>query len=281
MKHRMGILGRSSPRSSSPAKRVLVWGLLLLLLAGAWLLHGRHFRPAAAGIIPAETPAAARLESPSAPVVAPVAPLPVRPAAVSRRESLPSPSPTPPAPIASTEPLRQIIAESADRLEIQNAVWQLANRLELSDADAEVLIRKLEVLTTDPADADLARTVIWALSLRPDRLPVERVAAFAISHPDPRVRRTAVRTLGASSSPWAVAALTRLARQDADAAVRREAVLHLALRVPPEELALQADQALAAEPDGTLRQSWLHALQLGEGGATAADQADEQGGSWL
>lgn len=206
-------------------------------------------------------------------------PPPARSAAVSRREDRPSPAP--PAPIASTEPLRQTIAESADRLEIQEAVWQLANRLELSDPDAEVLIRKLEVLTTDPADADLARTVIWALSLRPDRLPVERVAAFAISHPDPRVRRTAVRTLGTSSSPWAVAALTRLARQDADAAVRREAVLHLALRVPPDEFTALADQALAAEPDGTLRQSWLHALQLGEGGATAADQADEQGGSWL
>lgn len=279
MKHRMGILGKSSPRSSSPAKRVLVWGLLLLLLAGAWLVHSRHFRPAAAGIVPAETPAAARLESRSAPVVAPVAPPPARSAAVSRREGRSSPAP--PAPIASTEPLRQTVAESADRLEIQEAVWQLANRLELSDPDAEVLIRKLEVLTTDPADADLARTVIWALSLRPDRLPVERVAAFAISHPDPRVRRTAVRTLGASSSPWAVAALTRLARQDADAAVRREAVLHLALRVSPDEFTALADQALAAEPDGTLRQSWLHALQLGEGGATAADQADEQGGSWL
>ena len=278
MKHRMGILGRSSPRSSSPARRVLAWGLLLLL-AGAWLLHSRHFRPATAGIVPAETPAAARLESPSAPDVAPVAPPPARSAAVSRRESRLSPAP--PAPLASTEPLRQTIAESADRLEIQEAVWQLANRLELSDSDAEVLIRKLEVLTTDPADADLARTVIWALSLRPDRLPVERVAAFAISHPDPRVRRTAVRTLGASSSPWAVAALTRLARQDADAAVRREAVLHLALRLPPEELALQADQALTTEPDGPLRQSWLHALQLGEGAPPSSGPADPQGGNWL
>ena len=81
--------------------------------------------------------------------------------------------------------LREVVRTSNDPIEVQAAVWAMANRLRLSDEDAEVLLDSLE--QTDPDQVDLLKTTLWALTLRPDALPVEIAADWAVEHESPDV----------------------------------------------------------------------------------------------
>ncbi|HOW96765.1 MAG TPA: HEAT repeat domain-containing protein [Kiritimatiellia bacterium] len=155
---------------------------------------------------------------------------------------------------------RRTLIETADLREAQQAAWEMANRLSLDNEDARTILRRLEATGLAPEEADLARTLIWALSLRPDQAPVERIASFALHHPDARVRRTALRTLGALDDPWAQATLERMALGDREPSVRREAVLFLSLRLPPGAFAALARKALATEPEPSLQAAWNRAL---------------------
>lgn len=228
-------------------------GILLLASALPLIFEGDR-PPAVISVSPAE-PAGLRPTPP---------PAPTKPPAPAARATVTEPpareARLEPAPEIEKAELRRIVLDEQDLYEAHRAAWELAHRLSLDDEDCQALARRLEKTGLAPEEAGLARTLIWALSIRPDRIPVERTAAFALYHPDDRVRRTALRTLGAVGDPWAQATLERLAIRDRSPAVRREAITYLALRLPPDALATMARKALVEETDPALQAAWNRAL---------------------
>jgi hypothetical protein len=136
------------------------------------------------------------------------------------------------------EYLRAVVREAAPA-DARAAAWVMANRLTLSDDDAAVLVERLEKTLAPAAgaadaaaQADLARTLLWALLLRPQALPLDELAPFA-AHEAAGVRRAALRALGLRDDPRAVAVLDRATREDADARNRQEASFYLTMRLAP------------------------------------------------
>lgn len=130
---------------------------------------------------------------------------------------------------------RHVLTTGADGARVQAAAWALADRAPLADADVDALQAGLD-RAAPGGDAAATRTIVWALSLRPDRFPIAQAAELAASHADARVRRSCVRGLAAHpTDPAARAAVAQVATADANVHNRREAavLLHLMQQVSP------------------------------------------------
>jgi len=162
---------------------------------------------------------------------------------------------------ASAQTLREIAAHSPDPAEAQAAVWAMGNRLRLSDEDASVLLARLAA--TPDEQVDLLKTLLWALSLRSDRFPLETASQWATAHPSADVRRFAVR--GLASAPGApVETLHAVALNDPSVRNRSEAVMFVGLQLAPHEITSAAQEALHDEREPAVRARWLNVAGLQE-----------------
>ena len=233
-----------------------------LLLAGlAVSMKGSREAPAPAtpSIQPAPPPPARAIPAieVAAPLQVVVPDAPARQLPTSIAVSIPSAKP-----IALPRQWIEEILYGTNAVAAHAAVWEMANQMTLDDEACDALLDRLERIQQGPDEEKLNRTILWALSLRPDRVPVERVAATALFHPNPLLRKTALRTIGSCPSPWTDATLAKAAQADDCAGNRREAILFLALRLSPETFHGMALTALNQEPDASVRDAWRQTDRL-------------------
>jgi len=155
------------------------------------------------------------------------------------------------------ESLRHLVA-TAEPVTAQAAVWQMGNRMSLSADDVDTLLARLQ--TSNVEDVDLRKTIIWALSLRPDLMPVDSIAAYAATDPVPEVRRAAIRTISTVKQPIVVETLYRSATLDNSAQNRSESATYLALHVDDKGAQQAVASALKSESDLEVQRSWLNVL---------------------
>ncbi len=149
----------------------------------------------------------------------------------------------------------------------RRAAWVMGNRLTLTDEDAQVLGERLA--RTRDSESELRCTLLWALSLRPDRLPVNLVVEWGRIQQDPRVRKAALRALVGLVDPRATTAWTHAATRDEHPTIRREGIAFLTTRLESFEAVRLAADALRIESHPDVRAQWLNLL--GVQSARAAD----------
>ncbi len=151
--------------------------------------------------------------------------------------------------------LRQLIASSDNPVEVQAAVWALANHLNLSDADVDALLTRLSA--TDVQDISLRKTILWAMSLRPDRIPVETFSDYATNDPIAEVRRTAVRSLSLVKDSDTSTVLRDVVHNDSDAQNRNESLFLLSIRSQDTFDLKESQDAFNKEQDSNVKRGWL------------------------
>ncbi len=154
--------------------------------------------------------------------------------------------------------LRLVARTSGDPREIQSAVWSMANRMKLDESDVYVLLELLG--RTPPVHDDVLKTVLWALSLRPDAVPVATFARIAESHPTAGVRNAALRTIGNLPGEGCVTTLSHVAHNDESPQNRQEAVFFLSLQLPSEGALESARDSFTRESDPSVRSAWVHLI---------------------
>jgi hypothetical protein len=171
----------------------------------------------------------------------------------------------------SPQELRDIVRASRLPEEVQAAAWSMANRAALSDDDARALVERLR--TTPETEVDVLKTILWALMLRRDHVPVDLFAHYATTHSAEEVRQAAIRTLGTLRCPASTTVLTRVASQDPVARNRRQAVVFLSSQVKGDAGTSLARAALQREMEPEVRMRWV--TMLGFVGTRAAKEALE------
>ena len=153
------------------------------------------------------------------------------------------------------EDVRHVARTSSCPEETQAALWTIANRLHLDEDDVEILLSR--IATTPEEQVGVLRTALWALTLEPERLPVERTIELATRARAETVRRAAIRALHVAPSVLAVEALRIASREDPVPANRGEAITFLATRLPEAEALEAAAEALRDETNPEVRARWL------------------------
>lgn len=153
-----------------------------------------------------------------------------------------------------SEDLLALIEHSDHKLEVHWATWSLANAGTLTEQEARALRRRLE--RTDTGNVPLLKTLVWALALKPEFLPMPLIDDFAQNHESADVRRFSLRALSRRPKE-SLSTITRLALQDSAPEIRREAIALLTLSLSKDQALALATRALGTESDPRLRRSWL------------------------
>jgi HEAT repeat protein len=131
----------------------------------------------------------------------------------------------------------------------------MGNRLRrLDDLDVSALLTRLG----DGESPGVLKTVAWVLSLRPERIPVDRLLALGAQHPHDVVRRSALRTLGGVKDPRVRDLLRHAASRDEEPRNRREAISFLAFHSTDEQAVALAASAIGYEQDPSVRVRWIN-----------------------
>ncbi len=152
--------------------------------------------------------------------------------------------------------LRRVLSTANDPAAAQAAAWAIGNRQSVSDADVSALLERLA--RSGEEDVALRKTLLWALSSRPDRLPVGLAAEWAVHQESQDVRRAALRSLVAVTGERATEAMRAVALGDAEPRNRLEGITLLTLRLSAREAVDQAVAALRLELHPDVRARWLN-----------------------
>mgnify|MGYP001612313328 CR=1 FL=1 len=129
-----------------------------------------------------------------------------------------------------------------------------ARALDDGSGGGELDLSPLEA--SDWADPEVAETFERVFAEAPERVPTQGWGQLLADHPEPVVRRRAVRELASRHGDGVEENLFLAAIGDPDANVRREAALATAGRSDPG----RACEAFAGEPEPLVRAAWLQAL---------------------
>src|SRR5206468_1889300 len=134
-------------------------------------------------------------------------------------------------------------------------VQPLAHLARAADATPGALTRLAELARRDPEWAVRARAVELSAGIA----PLAATVLAAASDPEPRVRETAIRTLGVNGLPTAVPVVSQALAKDEWTFVRVAAAESLA-KLPPSNASADALAGALADPSARVRSAAVVAL---------------------